>query len=187
MSRPNSLTNRLLGPLQALIRRAIAEHEERHPHGEPEDALTTMLVHGDRSRLHIAPTATVNNALFNLSAGHITVREHAFFGHNVSVLTGTHDVTKFGAERKEAHPIEGRDVVIGEGVWVASNATIIGPCTIREHAVVGACSLVQGDVEPYTVVAGVPAKEVRRIDHDGDGQEGERQEGEGQDEETDGG
>jgi acetyltransferase-like isoleucine patch superfamily enzyme len=187
MSRPNSLTNRLLGPLQDLIRRAITEHEERHPHGEPEDALTTMLVHGDRSRLHIAPTATVNNALFNLSAGHVTVREHAFFGHNVSVLTGTHDVTKFGAERKEAHPIEGRDVVIGEGVWVASNATIIGPCTIGEHAVVGACSLVQGDVEPYTVVAGVPAKEVRRIDHDGEAQEGERQEGEGQDEETDGG
>jgi acetyltransferase-like isoleucine patch superfamily enzyme len=168
MSRPNSLTNRLLGPLQDLIRRAIAEHEERHPHGEPEDALTTMLVHGDRSRLHIAPTATVNNALFNLSAGHVTVREHAFFGHNVSVLTGTHDVTKFGAERKNAHPREGRDVVVGEGVWVASNATIIGPCTIGDHAVVGACSLVQGDVEPYTVVAGVPAKEIRRIDHPGD-------------------
>jgi acetyltransferase-like isoleucine patch superfamily enzyme len=168
MSQSNSLTSRLLAPLQDLIRQAVAEHEERHPHGEPEDPLTRMLVHGDRSRLHIAATATVNNALFNLSAGEVTIRDHAFFGHNVSVLTGTHDVTKFGAERKNAHPREGRDVVVGEGVWVASNATIIGPCTIGDHAVVGACSLVQGDVEPYTVVAGVPAKEIRRIDHPGD-------------------
>ena len=168
MSRPNSLTNRLLGPFQDLIRQAIAEHEERLTHGAPEDPLTRMLVHGDRSRLHIAPTATVNNALFNLSAGDVTVRDHAFFGHNVSVLTGTHDVNKFGAERKKAHPREGRDVVIGEGVWVASNATIVGPCTIGEHAVIGACSLVQGDVEPYTVVAGVPAKEVKRIDRPGE-------------------
>lgn len=178
MSRSNSLASRLLAPLQNLIRQAVAEHEDRYPHAEPEDPLTRMLVHGDRSRLHIAETATVNNALFNLSAGEVTIRDHAFFGHNVSVLTGTHDVTKFGAERKEAHPREGRDVVIGDGVWVASNATVIGPCTIGEHAVVGACSLVQGDVEPYTVVAGVPAKEVRRIDRPGgDGGEG-REEGE---------
>ena len=164
MSRSNSVTSRLLGPLQHLIRQAISEHEERRPHGEPEDPLTRMLVHGERSRLHIAATATVNNALFNLSAGEVTVGEHAFFGHNVAVLTGTHDVTKFGDERKKAHPREDRDVVIGEGVWVATNATIVGPCTIGEHAVVGACSLVQDDVEPYTVVAGVPAKEVKRID-----------------------
>ncbi len=165
MSQSNSLTNRLLAPLQDLIRRAVAEHEERYTHAEPEDPLTRMLVHGDRSRLHIAPTATVNNALFNLSAGEVTIGEHAFFGHNVAVLTGTHDVTKFGDERKQAHPREGRDVVIKEGVWVATNATIVGPCTIGEHAVVGACSLVQEDVEPYTVVVGVPAKEVKRIDH----------------------
>jgi acetyltransferase-like isoleucine patch superfamily enzyme len=168
MPRSDPLTNRLLAPLQDLIRRAVTEHEDRFPHAEPEDPLTRMLVHGERARLHIAPTATVNNALFNLSAGEITVGDHAFFGHNVSVLTGTHDVTKFGAERKKAHPREGRDVVIGEGVWVATNATIIGPCTIGEHAVVGACSLVQGDVEPYTVVAGVPAKEVKRIDRPGE-------------------
>lgn len=178
MSRSSSLTNRLLAPLQDLVRKAVAEHEERFAHAEPEDPLTRMLVHGDRSRLHIAGTATVNNALFNLSAGEVTIAEHAFFGHNVSVLTGTHDVEKFGEERKKAHPREGRDVVIGEGVWVASNATIIGPCTIGEHAVVGACALVQGDVEPYAVVAGVPAKEVRRIDHPGaDGGEGGEDDG----------
>ncbi len=164
MSRSNVFTSRLLAPLQDLIRQAVAEHEERCPHAETEDPLTRMLVHGDRSRLHIAPTATVNNALFNLSAGEVTIGEHAFFGHNVSVLTGIHDVNKFGEERKKAHPREGRDVVIGEGVWVATNATIVGPCTIGEHAVVAACALVQGDVEPYTVVAGVPAKEIKRID-----------------------
>ncbi len=172
MSRSNSLTNRLLAPLQDLIREAIAEHEERYSHHEPEDPLTRMLVHGDRSRLHIAPTATVNNALFNLSAGEITIGEHAFFGHNVSVLTGTHDVKKFGAERQKATPKEGRDVVIGEGVWVASNATVLGPCTIGDHAVVGACSLVSEDVEPYAVVAGIPAKEIRRLEPPGSSEDG---------------
>ena len=145
------------------VHQAIAEHEARCAH-QVDDPLTRVLVHGDESRLHVASTATVNNAVFNLSGGHVTVGEHAFFGHNVSVLTGTHDVKKFGPERKDAIVREGRDVVIGEGVWIASNATVLGPCAIGEHAVVGACSLVQGDVEPYTVVAGIPAREIKRID-----------------------
>jgi acetyltransferase-like isoleucine patch superfamily enzyme len=167
MSERGRLIERLLAPFERLVQRAIAEHEDRRPHAEPDDPLTRRLVHGDETRLHVAPTAVVNNATFNLSAGQVTVRDHAFFGHHVSVLTGTHDVDRFGAERQKAHPTEGRDVVIGEGVWVASNATIIGPCTIGDHAVVGACALVQSDVEPYTIVAGVPAKEIRRIEHPG--------------------
>lgn len=144
--------------------KAVADHETRC-HDVADDPLTRVLVHGDESRLHVAPTAIVNNALFNLSGGHVTVGEWAFFGHNVCVLTGTHDMRKFGAERQKAIVGEGRDVVIGEGVWIASNATVLGPCTIGEHAVVGAGSLVQRDVEPYTVVAGLPAREIKRIEH----------------------
>jgi len=160
----SALVDRLLAPrVEALVRQAVADHEARCRH-EADDPLTRVLVHGDESRLHVASTAIVNNALFNLSGGHVTVGEHAFFGHNVSVLTGTHDVKKFGAERQKAIVGEGRDVVIGEGVWIASNATVVGPCTIGDHAVVGACSLVQRDVEPYTIVAGLPAREIRRID-----------------------
>ena len=57
----------------------------------------------------------------------------------------------------------GRDIVVGEGAWLASNVTVVGPCTIGEHAVVGVGSLVLHDVEPYTVVAGVPAAVRRTI------------------------
>ena len=53
-------------------------------------------IYGDPRRLEIHRTAVVNNATFNLSSGTVTLRPWAFFGHNVTVLTGTHDVTKFG-------------------------------------------------------------------------------------------
>ncbi|HEX8771404.1 MAG TPA: condensation domain-containing protein, partial [Acidimicrobiales bacterium] len=61
-----------------------------------DDPLTRRLVHGDESRLHVDPSAVVNNALFNLSSGEITVGPHVIFGHGVSILTGTHDINKFG-------------------------------------------------------------------------------------------
>lgn len=146
-------------------RRASSERSAR-PTEDP--ALFRPLVYGDPSRLHIAPTAVVNNALFNLSSGQITVEEHAFFGHNVSVLTGTHDWTKFGAERQVAVPKSGRDVVIEEGVWVSSNAIIVAPCRIGAHSVVGVGSLVLRDVDPYTVVAGNPARVLRTIPKPGE-------------------
>ena len=135
-------------------------------HLETEDpSLFRPRVYGDPQKLHVADTAVINDALFNLSSGDITVGEYAFFGHGVSVLTGTHDWTRFGAERQVAVPKSGRDVVIGEGVWVSSNATVVGPCRIGAHAVVGVGSVVLADVEPYTVVAGVPARVLRTIPH----------------------
>jgi acetyltransferase-like isoleucine patch superfamily enzyme len=95
------------------------------------------------------------------------VGEYAFFGHNVSVLTGTHDWTRFGAQRQVAVPTSGRDVVIEEGVWVSSHAIVVGPCRIGAHAVVGVGSLVLRDVECYTVVAGNPARVLRTIPRPG--------------------
>jgi acetyltransferase-like isoleucine patch superfamily enzyme len=128
-----------------------------------DPALFRPLVYGDPERLQVHPTAILNNALINLSSGTVTIGEYAFFGHNVSVLTGTHDWTKFGAERQVAVPSSGRDVVIEEGAWLSSHVIVVAPCRIGAHSVVGVGSLVLGDVAPYTVVAGGPAKVLRQI------------------------
>jgi acetyltransferase-like isoleucine patch superfamily enzyme len=167
-----SLLERLAGRAR---RRGAAVLARRPRAGAPagardteDPALFRPLIYGDPGRLHVHPTAVVNNALFNLSSGEITVGEYAFFGHTVSVLTGTHDWTKFGAERQVAVPKSGRDVVIEEGAWVSSNAIVVGPCRIGAHSVVGVGSLVLRDVEPYSIVAGSPAKVLRKIPRPGE-------------------
>jgi len=169
-----SLLSRLLSPVlddvvDRRVRAALAEHLAAAAHVPPNDLLMHQMVYGDQSKLHIHPTAVVNDALFNLSSGEITVEEFAFFGHAVSVLTGTHDINKFDRARQVGVPKSGRDVVIGRGVWVSTGALVLGPCHIGEHAVVAAASVVTGDVAPYTVVAGIPAKVVRTIARPQDG------------------
>jgi acetyltransferase-like isoleucine patch superfamily enzyme len=149
----------LRGPVEALVAQKVAEQVAELK----LDALYSYRWHGDRSRLHVPDTAVVNNALFNLSGGTITLGEYAFFGHDVAVLTGTHDIEQFGRDRQLGFPRSGRDVVIGEGVWLASHVLVLGPVTIGDHAVVAAGSLVREDVQPYTVVAGRPAKVVKSI------------------------
>jgi acetyltransferase-like isoleucine patch superfamily enzyme len=157
MSVLDQTLRRMLAPtVRSLVKEALAEQSRSGPDGHDPELFHTM-VYPDPGRLQVDPTAVLNNALFNVSSGDITIGAYAFFGHNVSLLTGTHDFHTFGAERQLAVPKAGRDIVIAEGVWLSSNVIVVGPCTIGAHAVVGVASLVLHDVEPYTVVAGSPA------------------------------
>ena len=49
------------------------------------------------------------------------------------------------------------DTVVGNDVWIGMNATIMPGVHIGDGAIIGACSVVTHDVEPYTVVGGNPA------------------------------
>lgn len=129
-----------------------------------ESYLIKPLLFGDESRLNISQTAIVNNALFNLVSGSVFVEDYVFFGHSVSVLTGTHDYNKFGRDRQVSVPDCDRDIIIKRGTWIASNATVLGGVIIGEHSVVAAGSLVKDDVPSYSIVAGIPAKVIKRIE-----------------------
>ena len=52
-------------------------------------------------------------------------------------------------------------VTIGHDVWVGHGAVILPGVTIGHGAVIGANAVVTRDVEPYMIVAGVPARPVR--------------------------
>jgi Hexapeptide repeat of succinyl-transferase len=127
---------------------------------------TQIRVWGDPDRLHLAPTSKMVNTLFNLSSGQITVGDHTFTGHNVSIITGTHDYQAFLADRLTNIPESGRDITIGQGVWIGSNAIILGPCTIGDHAVIAAGAVVTAgsQIPPGAIVAGIPAKVIKQID-----------------------
>ena len=58
-------------------------------------------------------------------------------------------------------PFKG-DTVIGNDVWIGQNAVILPGVRVGDGAIIGANSIVGSDVEPYTIVAGNPAKPIRR-------------------------
>lgn len=58
-------------------------------------------------------------------------------------------------------PLKG-DTVIGNDVWIGQNATILPGVRVGDGAIIGASSVVAGDADPYTIVAGNPAKPVRK-------------------------
>ena len=65
------------------------------------------------------------------------------------------------APDKKDLPLKG-DTIIGNDVWIGQNVTILPGVQIGDGAIIGASSVVGSNVEPYTIVAGNPAKPIRK-------------------------
>lgn len=90
--------------------------------------------------------------------GGVTIGDGCQIGHNVVFATLNHGLSP--EDRQNTYPAP---IVLGRNVWVGSNATILQGVTIGDNAVIAAGAVVTKDVEPATVVGGVPAKVIRRI------------------------
>lgn len=123
----------------------------------------TPKIFGDRNRLILGQNVVLNDALINTSSGFVTIKDFVFCGHGVCLLTGSHDYNKTNLSRQTSIPRNDRDITIHDGVWLGSNVTILGPCTIGAHSVVAAGSVVLRDVESHSIYAGVPARKVKNI------------------------
>lgn len=66
------------------------------------------------------------------------------------------------------YPRKVAPITIRKGAWITPGCIILAGVTVGENSVVGAGSVVTEDIEPYTVVAGNPAKIVRRLKKKGD-------------------
>lgn len=97
----------------------------------------------------------------------VTIEDEAFIGPHV-VFTNDdfpRSTNRDGSLRK-SDDWEELPVKVCKKASIGANATILGGLTIGEGSLVGAGSVVTRDVSPWTVVAGNPAQEIRKIDSD---------------------
>jgi acetyltransferase-like isoleucine patch superfamily enzyme len=103
------------------------------------------------------------NVFFNTGCsfqdrGGISIGNGSMLGMNVTIATLNHGLSLETRNITYASP-----VIIGENVWIGSNATILPGVTIGDNSVVAAGAVVTKDVPANTVVAGVPAKFIKSI------------------------
>lgn len=88
--------------------------------------------------------------------GRITLGDHVVVSQEAYLCAGTHDA------RDVSFPVIASPVVIEDECWIAARAFVGPGVRIGRGAVVGACSVVQSDVPPATVVAGFPARAIQK-------------------------
>jgi acetyltransferase-like isoleucine patch superfamily enzyme len=94
----------------------------------------------------------------------VSIEDEAFIGHGVMFINDRYprSATASGVLQTEAD-WKVVPTVIKKGASIGSNATILCGVTVGEGAIVGAGSVVTKDVPPRTIVAGNPAKVIRKI------------------------
>lgn len=86
--------------------------------------------------------------------GGITIGNNVSISHNVQIITGSHDVNS------KTFDASYLPILINDFAWIGIGATILQGIEIGEGAVVCANAVVTKEVAPYTIVGGVPAKQI---------------------------
>ena len=109
--------------------------------------------------IHLEEGVFINMGCKLQDQGGITIGARSLLGHNTVIATLNHNMDP--AKRANLLPAPVR---IGADVWVGANCTILPGVTIGDGAVIAAGAVVTKDVEARTIVGGVPAKLIKRLD-----------------------
>ena len=97
----------------------------------------------------------------------VTVEDDVFIGHNVTFVNDRFPraTAPAGGLKTDADwTVE--PTLVKAGASIGSGVTILGNVVIGEKAIIGAGSTVTKDVPPHSIVAGNPAKFIRKIDNE---------------------
>ena len=95
-----------------------------------------------------------------LDLAEIRIGNNCLIGPDVGIYTAGHRLEPEG----RTLDVYGMPITIGNDVWIGGNSTILPGVTIGDGAVVAAGAVVTKDVEPNTIVGGVPAKLIKKIE-----------------------
>lgn len=124
---------------------------------------------GSRSRIlrgtEILGPVDIGNRVFINRDGYVrsqvTIGDGCSIGPFVRMITDSHEVgtSDHRAGAGIVHPI-----TVGRGVWIGAGVTILGGAKVGDGAIIAAGAVVTADVEANTVVGGIPAKIIRRLE-----------------------
>ncbi|MEX1670444.1 DapH/DapD/GlmU-related protein [Zhongshania guokunii] len=92
--------------------------------------------------------------------GSVRIGDRVLMGPHVKIFSSTHE---YGSPGDLHKPLAVGDVSIGDDVWVGAGTVIATGVTIGNNSVVGANAFVNADVPSNCVVAGSPARVVKRL------------------------
>jgi len=137
----------------------------------------TLITYPVGGKIEIGDNCYVGDMTRIWSMENVTIGNDVLIAHNVNIHdNNSHSIyykirknelpyilTK-GHPRENIFSVDMLPINICDGAWIGFNSTILKGVTIGEGAVIAAGSVVTKDVPPYTVVAGNPAKIVKKIE-----------------------
>ena len=114
-------------------------------------------------KIRIGNNVSIQDDCYLSGYGSITIGNDVSIGTGVRVVSSEHDYSK-GIIRN--NQLVEKPVKIGSNVWIGMNVSILGGSVINDNTVIGAGSVVKGEVGPGVYV-GAPARFIKNLDGSG--------------------
>ena len=118
-----------------------------------------------KARLFIGDGASAQYDFHCAAACSVTIGEKVLIAGRVYITDHDHKFDDPELCAAECGRLYAAPVVVGQGAWLCEGCVILKGVTIGERAVVAANAVVTHDVEPWTIVGGVPARVIGRVSH----------------------
>lgn len=109
--------------------------------------------------IKIGHSCFVNSFTTIYGHGDLTIGNGVLIGPQVTIIPAN-----YGFKERDIpfrlQPTSARGIAIEDNVWIGAGVTVVDGCTIGEGSIIGAGAVVTKDVEPYSIVGGVPAKKI---------------------------
>jgi acetyltransferase-like isoleucine patch superfamily enzyme len=151
----------------------ISEHAKVSPHADIEDSVrgTRIVIEagavidsfvkikpaGGSGDVVIGQNSYINSGTVIYTGNGVTIGEHVLIAANCTLAPVNHQYAS------RSQPISGQGfapsrggIIIEDDVWIGVNSVILDGAIIRKGCVIGALSLVRGELEPYGIYAGNP-------------------------------
>jgi acetyltransferase-like isoleucine patch superfamily enzyme len=129
--------------------------------GQPVDESTTVFTpfHTNFGKhTQLGKNVFINHGCTFLDLGGIVIEDEVLVGPKVSLITENHPVAP-----EQRKMLDLKRIILKRNCWIGANAVILPGVTVGVNSVVAAGSVVTKDVPDNTVVAGVPARVIKKV------------------------
>lgn len=106
--------------------------------------------------ISLGDCSSVGEKAWIYAIGSIHIGKFSNIGRDVYLLTGTHDIYS------NTFSLITKEIIIGDGCWIATRALVLPGINIGNYSIVGAGAVVTKDIPSYSVVGGNPAKIIKQ-------------------------
>ena len=113
----------------------------------------------------VGANLAINHDVFIIGGAGVTIGDDVVLSTRSMLIDVS--LSPVGFARTATRAYENRPIAIGDGAWIGAGAMILPGVTVGTRSIVAAGSVVTKDVPAFTVVAGNPAKVIKKIDASG--------------------
>ena len=115
----------------------------------------------DYRKLVIGSDVSIGKSAMLLTHGGVTIGDEVMFAHGTQIISAGHRIPGAGSTMRFSG-LEVTPITIEDGAWIGAGAIVLPGVHVGRGAVVAAGAVVTRDVEPGTIVAGVPGEPIGR-------------------------